>query len=148
MNGRTGPAVPHTDLTALLIVGIGGLVLSLSAFLWLGAGLTSLLSGRGWPQAPLSGAVGFAIGVAQGTSPPEAWAHTYPDAGGFGPTGMFWILLMALFSAGTTLALLLLPRFVGRSTARSQPAHWATRRQQARIAVPNDQAKRRWRLVA
>jgi type IV secretory pathway TraG/TraD family ATPase VirD4 len=133
---------------ATAILAAGAVLLVGSGLLWLAGNLTGLLSGAGWPGTPLARAPHFSLVLLGGGDPGTAWPKTYPAAPALGPTWLFWTLALLLVCAITTVLLLLAPRLHTSRASRIKPARWATRRQQARIAVPDEATKRRWRLVA
>src|SRR4051812_22578168 len=108
-----------------------------------------LLTGHGWVDAPLSSSAVFLMQVARGSAASHAWASTYPDSPALPSMTAYWAFSVLLGGLLLLAATGVLALWRGRSVvSRGTPARWATRRQERRIAVPDDPARRRWRLVA
>ena len=124
-------------LGALLVVGVGAY-----GSTWLAAGLT------GWDWTPLRSAeAGRFVGeMLQGSSPTAAWArlgHTSPPPDWLVAVVGLVLLTLAVVAEESVRRLL----FAGNG-ARRTDAHWATARDERPITVPDDPAKRPYRLVA
>jgi type IV secretion system protein VirD4 len=116
---------------------------------WSGAQLCLLVTGSGWQDAPFDQSPSFLVELVKSHDVRRAWALAYPVAARLTHPWMFWFLVLAVVVALTTAVACGLLRWTGTGRRqRVDPARWATRRQERRIAVPGDPAKRRWRLVA
>jgi len=133
-----------------LVVGalcLGGLILGFSALCWVAALGTLLLTSHDTDATPFARSPRFVVRLLDGDDPATAWSTAYPQAASL--TGwLFWVLLALLALLCLTALLLGLHGTSGASSRRSDPATWATRRQERRLAVPRDPRQRRWRLVA
>jgi type IV secretion system protein VirD4 len=136
------------DPLVITALGVGLILLSAAGLCWV-AGLGSLLlTGESIGDAPFADSPGFAVRLLKGHDPAVAWADAYPHAAPLEPV-LFWMLLLIMGLLGVAAGLAAFVRWSGGSRSRrSDPATWATRRQERRLAVPRDPARRRWRLVA
>jgi type IV secretion system protein VirD4 len=137
---------PDDGLTTIA-AGIAGCVLAAGATCWAAARSALALTGDASTRAPFSGSPGFVLRLLHGDRPDRAWAGTYPSAAPL-EAGLFWLVLGLLLLLLGTGAALALTHWHGRRTRATDPARWATGRQERRIAVRRDPAARRWRLVA
>jgi type IV secretion system protein VirD4 len=142
--GESGSDVHGTVLTAA-----GSMFIAFSALVWAGAQLTFWLSGRGWAQASGTRAGAFLIELISGTDAGIAWGRAYPKAGALPSVMGFWLLSGSLLCFLVVLAAGVAFAWSGRlRRARGAPAHWASRREERRIAAPANPQGRPWRLVA
>jgi len=135
------------DLTNILgILALGSI--AIGAICWL-AGRTTLLLTTGTGSAsPFSHSPTFVLRLISSRRPAQAWAVAYPDAPPL-ESGLFWLVLGAMLLALATVVAAGVAFWpTNRRTSTSDPARWATRRQERQIAVPADPAKRRWRITA
>ncbi|WP_310962471.1 type IV secretory system conjugative DNA transfer family protein [Nocardioides terrisoli] len=146
MSGREETV--SSDALAIGILIIGGVVGVVAGGCWLAAQASLLLVGRSGASAPFSGSPSFVVQLIRDRQVTAAWDTAYPDAASLVPAAFWSVLavLILLIAVGAALGIL----GWQRRTQPSQvdPARWATRRTQRRLAVPADPAKRRWRLVA
>ena len=135
------------DPLAITILAVAGLVLAFSGLAWLAACGALLLGGHS-PSAPFVKSPGFVIDLARSHDAATAWRKAYPGAAVL-DVSVFWLLFTVGLLLLTTVGVLALFRWSKHvASRRSEPATWATGRQERRIAVPLDPAKRQWRLVA
>ncbi|WP_180936027.1 type IV secretory system conjugative DNA transfer family protein [Nocardioides ungokensis] len=128
-------------------LGVAGLVIGSSALCWIAAVGTLWLTGAATGPAPFHRSPGFALRLIHGDHPSDAWTTTYPRAAGL--TGwLFWLLLALLAILLLAGSLIIVRRVYAGHSSRSEPATWATWRQERRLAVPTDPARRSWRLTA
>ena len=139
---RTG----SDDLLPATVLGLGAIVLGSSALCWVSAIGTLLLTSRSLSGASFERSPTFVVRLLGGDAPAAAWTVANPHAAAL--TGwLFWALLATLVMLCLVLATVTALR-IGRGSRRSDPAAWATWRQERRLAVPRDPAERSWRLVA
>jgi type IV secretion system protein VirD4 len=147
MTPRTQPD-GNDELLAGVGLALGGLLVSAAFITWLAAQLTLFLSGSGWQQAPFEDSPDFVVPLLSSHDVRAAWSSAYPQADPPSP-GLFWLLLsllVLLVISGLVWGVL---RWTGSPKRQNvDPARWATRRQELRIAVPEQPEGRRWRLVA
>ena len=131
----------------IAMLGAGGL---LSAFVaWIGAQLSLLLTGSGWQDAPFDQSPALLVGLVRSHDVRRSWRSAYPEANRLTHPLLFWVLVVLAVVVLTCAAMWALLRWTGPSRRQKvDPARWATRRQERRIAVPDDPARRRWRLFA
>ena len=135
------------DPLAVTILAVAGTVLTLSGLAWLAARASLLVDGRS-PSAPFEKSPGFVVGLVKSHDAALAWRHAYPRAGDL-DASLFWVFLtVGLLVVAAVVVVVLLRWSQHTAGRRSEPATWATGRQERRIAVDADPAKRRWRLVA
>jgi len=143
--GDVGPVGNQT--LACTIVGVGVLIVVASALCWTAGGAALLFTGHP-VLVPPTASPEIVLDLLRGEHADAAWQQTYPESAAL-PTVLFWVVLDVL--------LLLMAIAVWRSirawhrhgaAQRGDPARWATRSDERRLAVPDDPAKRRWRLVA
>lgn len=144
---RTGVTGSNEDLTNA--VGILALAaLGTAGICWAAARATLLLTNGSHAGASFSRSPAFVTELLSSRNPAKAWAHAYPDAPRL-EVGLFWLLLgTMILGVGTMCAVgfTLWPHQRRASTA--EPARWATRRDEQKIAVRRDPSTRRWRLTA
>jgi len=134
----------------LTVVGLGlvGAALGASLLVSVAGAAASFLTGEGWRWTPLADAGRALVGLARDPGQP---AVAYPERVAAGLPGplLFWslftLLLLAVVGAVSATAVVWWRRFGG---SRPERARWAGVRDERRIAVPDDPAARRWRLVA
>lgn len=115
---------------------------------WAAARTTMLLTTGSHTGMPFSRSPAFVFELLGSRNPDRAWAHAYPGAPPL-EVGLFWLVLGTMLMGVTTasaVGFMLWPR--QRRTATAEPARWATRRDERRIAVRREPATRRWRLTA
>jgi len=151
---HSGGASPHDGLAGgepflLLTAGAIGVAAVVSGVCWLAAALAALAAGHGWPPSGPAGpaeAAAFTARLATTGNPARAWeATTHTTAG---PAWLFWPLLVLLAAAVAALVTYGLRWWRHRRDAQDDGAHWATRRAEHDIAVPDDPHARRGRIVA
>lgn len=135
------------DPLVITVFGIGAIVLGSSALCWVAALGSLLLTGSGTGSAPFDGSPRFVGRLLDGDHPTRAWATAYPSADPINGW-LFWLLLAALVLLSVAAAVAVLHWTGGSTSRRSDPATWATRRHERRLAVPRDPDGREWRLVA
>jgi type IV secretory pathway TraG/TraD family ATPase VirD4 len=135
------------DPLAVTILAVAGLILAVSGLAWLAACGAVLLNGHS-PAAPFATSPSFVIDLVKSHDPATAWRKVYPRAAVL-DVSAFWLLFTAGLLLFTTVGVVALLRWSQHVAGRrSEPATWATGRQERRIAVPLDPANRRWRIVA
>ena len=135
------------DATTTIIAAIAAATFGAGLVSWGAARTALVLTGDAHTRAPLSGSPAFVIRLLHGDAPDRAWADAYPGAAPL-EAGLFWLVLGFLLLLCASVAALALTRWHDGQGRTSDPARWATGRQERRIAVPRDPDKRRWRLVA
>lgn len=140
---RRGPDDDFTTLAACT----AATVLAAGITCWVAARGSLALTGDASTRAPFSRSPGFVLRLLRGDHPDQAWAGTYPRAEPL-EAGLFWLVLGLLLLLLGTIAAVGLTSWHGTRRRSAEPARWATRNQERRIAVPRDPDKRRWRLVA
>jgi len=136
-----------SDPLVVALLGVGGLILGFSALCWVAALGTLLLTGHDTSAVAFDRSPRFVVRLLDGHDPGTAWSAAYPGAASL--TGwLFWLMISALALAGLAGTVVVLRWTGGASSRRSDPATWATRRHERRLAVPRDPGQRRWRLVA
>ena len=144
---KDSTASPDPLAITVLVAAAGGFVSCL--LLWSAAQLTSLLAQRQWQDVPLSRSPSFLTRLAVHGDATTAWESAYPHSSTLEPPWVFWLLLMVLtIIAIGPVSWWWLRRSQARRRKRLNPAQWATRKDEARMAVPENPAERRWRLVA
>jgi type IV secretion system protein VirD4 len=136
-----------TDPLLVGVLGIGAVVLFSSVLCWAAALGTLLLTGGPTGGADFGRSPAFVRGLINGDGPATAWSHTYPEAAVL-TDWLFWLLLTASAVLCLAIGVVGLLWVSDSRSRRSEPATWATSRQERRLAVPVDPAKRSWRLVA
>jgi len=137
-----------TDLLAPAILTVSLTTIGGSLLCWLAAELSLVLTGRSSQPAPFANSPTFVGHLLETRDPAASWRRAYPHAADIEPA-LFWILFVLLIASTSAVAVGLALRAQGSAARRrSDPAHWATARQERRIAVRRDLAKRRWRLIA
>ncbi len=135
------------DQLAIVIVCLAAAVLGSSGLCWVAAQGSLLISGAALGHASFSDSPTFALAVMRGGDVAHAWAHAYPEAAAV-HAGLFWftfgVLAVVVGSAAAAAVVL----WSSRGDQRSDPAKWATARQEHRIAVRREPGSRPWRLVA
>jgi type IV secretion system protein VirD4 len=144
---RANMTANNDDLTnavgMLAIAAIGA-----AGVCWVAARTTVLLTTGSHAGMPFSRSPAFVIELLGSRSPARAWAHTYPDAPPL-EVGLFWLVLGATILAAATLCAVGLTFWPQqRRATTADPARWATRRDERKIAVRRDPTTRRWRLTA
>lgn len=135
------------DPLAVTILCLAGLILASSGLAWLAACGTLLLGGHS-PSAPFAKSPGFVIDLVRSHDAATAWRNAYPGAASL-DVSVFWLLFVAGLILVTAIGVVVALRWSQHAAGRrSEPATWATGRQERRIAVPTEPTKRRWRLVA
>lgn len=143
----TGP--PTSDPLTVGILVTAGFAAMCCIVVWSAAQVSAVLSGGGWRDAPVTDSPSFLGGLAHGSGARRAWASAYPHGGSLGPAWLFWLLATVVTLTLATPAIWLGRRWlVARRTEHREPAAWGRRRDEARLAVDEDPAKRRWQLVA
>ena len=126
---------------ALGAIGVGGVC-------WVAGRTTLLLTTGTGAGSPFSDSPTFVLRLVATRQPTQAWAVAYPDAPPL-ESGLFWLVLGAMFVAlAAVVATAVTCWPTDRRTTTSEPARWATRRQERQIAVSSDPAKRRWQITA
>jgi len=137
------------DPFAGTLVAVGGAAMLVALVTWLSAQLCLVLTGTDWQSAPFDECPGFVFDLLTGHDVRRAWASTYPRADALTEAWLFWLLVIALtglLAAACTWGVL---RWTGSDRRQKvDPARWANRRQERRIAVKESPADRPWRLVA
>lgn len=151
MNTRHS-AAPGTSDEATNLLGILALgVLAGGAVCWLAGRVTVALTGdQADPAsaAPFSRSPTLVLRLVASRDPADAWRHAYPDSAPL-EAGLFWLVLGTMLLALATavgIGYTFWPRHPKAST--SEPAKWATRRHERRIAVRSDPATRPGRITA
>lgn len=135
------------DLAAVIVVAGAALFLS-AGVCWAAGQLSMLMSGANFGQTPIASALTFTTGLFRsGGDAASAWAKAYPRADDLNAT-LFWFALAVLLVLVAVASGVALARWSDRRSQRSDPATWATARQERRIAVRRDPGRRRFRLVA
>lgn len=136
-----------SDPLALTILAVAGLILAVSGLAWLAACGALLLDGNS-AAAPLVKSPSFLIKLVKSHDAEAAWRSAYPGTAAL-DVSVFWSLFTVGLLLVTVIGVMALFRWNQQVAGRrSEPATWATGRQERRIAVSLDPAKRRWRLVA
>lgn len=137
----------NDDLTTFIgILALG--VLATAGACWAAARTTLLLTSDRDTGAPFARSPGFVIDLLATRNPAQAWARAYPDAPPL-EAGLFWLLLGAILLTVATIGALAITFWPGqRRTSTADPARWATRRDERKIAVRRDPTTRPWRLTA
>ncbi|MCW2855544.1 MAG: Type secretory pathway VirD4 protein-like protein [Marmoricola sp.] len=135
------------DQGAWIIGLLVALVFIVAGICWVAARSALVLTGEASTNAAFGRSPGFAIQLLRSRDAAGAWHRAYPTAAPLDPV-LFWVqisvfTLVALFASGAILA-----RARGRRQTIGDPAQWATKRAETRLAAPSDPAKRRWRLTA
>ncbi|WP_155918597.1 type IV secretory system conjugative DNA transfer family protein [Marmoricola sp. URHB0036] len=137
------------DEMAIGLTAIWCLALALAAcvLVWLASLSALALDGQGPHNTPLSSSPEFVFRLVQGTPAENAWADSYVDAEPLHAGTFWWVLVSyaALVLATSVWVLLTWPH---SKTTASDPAHWAGRSDERRMAVRRKPTRRRWRLVA
>lgn len=142
-------STPDVDPLAGGVIAVAGVLLTGCVLTWLAGRITVLLIGGGWPPAPFEASPGFLISLAKQGDPETAWRSSYPHAAPLESGWLFWLLLAGMTAGVTAVAACAWLRWnSGSRRQHIDPARWATRRHERRIAVPKSPAQRRWRLVA
>jgi type IV secretion system protein VirD4 len=137
------------DPFAATLVAVGGAALLAALVTWSGAQLCLFLSGAGWQRAPFDDSPSFLVDLLTRHDVRRAWGSTYPRAQALTQPWLFWLLVIALTGLLVTIGTWSALRWTGsQRRQRVDPARWATRRQERRIAVDENPVARRWRLVA
>ncbi|GAA2627675.1 hypothetical protein GCM10010411_76060 [Actinomadura fulvescens] len=113
---------------------------------WLAAFLTALLSGHGWQADTFDRAPTFAGELLVSGAPEAAWRKAAPAAGPLGPAWLFWPLLAAVVTALGYLTWRALNAYRDRQGDHAG-AQWGRRRDENKIAVGKDPARRPYRLT-
>jgi type IV secretion system protein VirD4 len=135
------------DQLAIVIACLAAAVLGSSGLCWVAAQGSLLISGAALGDASFSDSPAFALAVMRGGDVSQAWATAYPDAADI-DAGSFWFTLAVLAVVVASAAAAAVVVWSGRSDQRSDPAKWATARQERRIAVRQRADSRPWRLMA
>jgi type IV secretion system protein VirD4 len=137
------------DPFAGTVVMAGGAALLAALVTWSGAQLCQVLSGAGWQHASFDDSPGFLVALLTRHDVRRAWGSTYPHADALTQAWLFWLLVVVITALLATVGTVGLLRWTGNVRHQKvDPARWATRRQERRIAVDENPATRRWRLVA
>lgn len=147
--GSSGSGSTTDDGLGWVAALAGGCLLGISLVVWLAARTTLLLTGQPGAHGPFSGSPQFVLRLISTHHPARAWHTAYPTAAPL-EAGLFWLVLgflLVVAACAVAGVMVLLPDRHGRGRS-SDPARWATRRTEHKIAVPRDPAKRRWRLTA
>ena len=143
----TNATASNDELTNTIgILAIGAL--ATAGLCWTAARTTMLLTNGIHASIPFSRSPAFVVKLLGSRSPARAWAHTYPDAPPL-EGGLFWLVLGTMLltvATGCAVGYALWPH--QRRAATAEPARWATRTDERRIAVQRDPATRPWRLTA
>lgn len=145
-SGSTGTGDELTNLAAIAAASL----LGLGAACWLAARTTLLLTAGAVGGASFSRSPAFVARLAATHSPAEAWEQAYPHTAPL-EAGLFWLILGAmllLLAACVAVGVTFWPTSHHRRASESQPARWATRRDERRIAVRRDPTTRQWRITA
>lgn len=137
--------LPGSEPLMIITAGAIGVAATVCGLCWLAAALAVLLAGHGWPGGP-DGAAPFTVRLITTGDPDRAWATTAHTAAG--PTWLFWLLLALLVGAVAVLAAYGIRWWRGREPAADDGARWAPRRAEHEMAVPDEPAERRGRIVA
>jgi type IV secretion system protein VirD4 len=143
------PSAHDVDPLAGAVLAIGAVLLTGSVLTWMAGRVTVLLTGGGWAPAPFESSPGFLVTLAKSGDPGTAWRSSYPHTAPLSSDWVFWTLLVGfvtVVTAGAGYTWLRWHGGIGRQ--HIDPARWATRRHERRIAVPDSPQQRRWRLVA
>jgi type IV secretion system protein VirD4 len=137
----------ESDQLAIVIACLAAAVLGSSGLCWLAAQGSLLISGAALGHASFSDSPAFALAVMRGGNVAHAWARAYPEATRIN-AGLFWFTLVVLVVVAASAAAAAFVVWSSRGDQRSDPAKWATARQERRIAVRRRVESRTWRLVA
>lgn len=159
MPPTSGPHAPASDGLTNIAGFLALTTLGAAAACWFAGRATILLTGSETSaaagadvgadvRAPFTRSPAFVLRLIATRHPAESWAAAYPDAPPL-ETGLFWLLLGSIVLVGATAVTIAITFWpTGRRMASSDPARWATRRQERQIAAPRDPAARRWRITA
>jgi type IV secretion system protein VirD4 len=135
------------DQLAIVIACLAAAVLGSSGLCWAAAQGSLLISGAAPGHASFSDSPTFTLAVMRGGDVAHAWARVYPEAARIN-AGLFWFTLAVLAMLVGSAAAAAVVLWSSRGDQRSDPAKWATARQERRIAVRRPLGSRPWRLIA
>jgi type IV secretion system protein VirD4 len=136
-----------TDDFSLLVVVLASVAFAVAALCWVSGRTSLLLTGANGHGASFERSPTFVFSLLHTHQPAKAWALAYPRSEPV-ESGLFWLILGFLLLVASVAGSAVFVRWTDTKHRRSDPATWATRRQERRIAVRRDPAKRPWRLVA
>ena len=145
---RGAPGAFDDEALTRLGIALIGTALGACGLVSAAGAVASLISGGGWRVTPFADTGPALVGLVRDPGQPAA---AYPEQVAAGLPGplLYWttvvVLVLALVGVTTFVAVLWWRRF---GTAGPDRAAWAGARDERRIAVPEDPAGRRWRLVA
>jgi type IV secretory pathway TraG/TraD family ATPase VirD4 len=143
----SGPREATDDQFAVAILTLWAAATLFIALCWSAGQLALLLTGDVGVASPIR-SPDLAIGLLGGHDPNVAWHHTYHSSAS-PVVPLFWTSLAILLLFMGAIAWLVTTRWTGlHATGRTDPAQWATPRQERRLAVAADPHSRRWRLLA
>lgn len=137
----------HTDELSIIVLGLAATTLASAGLTWGAAKLSLLMSGAELGHSHFGAAPSFTLGLLRGGDPADAWARAYPAADPLN-VGLFWFALSTLLGLVGAAGSAAFVQWNAHRDQRSDPATWATARQERRIAVHGDPARRPWRLLA
>jgi type IV secretion system protein VirD4 len=137
----------HTDELAVVVLGLAGAVLLSAGLCWVAGQGSLLMSGAALGNAAFSDSPTFALALAGTGDAASAWAEAYPHADALN-AGLFWFVLGLLLLVVASLGAAFAVHWAAKREQRSDPARWATARQERRIAVRRSPETRTSRLVA
>ncbi|RCG18238.1 type IV secretory system conjugative DNA transfer family protein [Sphaerisporangium album] len=131
----------------IMVAGLVLMTLTVTKSAWLAQALAAVLTGRGWPTGTFSAAETFVVRLVITADTDTAWQQATGRPAP--PTGVFWLLWIALLVATGAVAVVVLRRLrTWHSQRPAAGASWAQRAEEQRIAVPEDPARRPGRIVA
>jgi type IV secretory pathway TraG/TraD family ATPase VirD4 len=132
---------------AATILILSGVVTLASTVLWAAGQVALLVTGHVGAASPVH-SPDLALGLLRGHDPSASWHQTYP-ASEAPSAPLFWTVLTILVGIVGAATWFATSHWIGvRTSRRTDPAHWATVRQERRMAASSDPRNRRWRLVA
>jgi len=145
---RNDPIDATRDPLVFSVLALGLILLVGSSVCWAAGTCSLVMSGRPAHRSRFVDSPGFVLQLLATGDAGDAWATAYPTAAPL-HVGWFWVLLLTLMLLLALAAVTAMWRWSNQpANGRSDPARWATRSQERRIAVRRDPATRPWRLLA
>lgn len=129
------------------IGAVAAAVLGLGLICWLAAQGTLWATGQSGAHGSFGRSPKFVVDLVSTRDPRGSWHATYPLAAPLEPA-LFWLLLGLIVVLLAAVAAAIATKRADQRDRTSDPARWATRRAEYRMAVPRDPTKRPWRLTA